>query len=75
MKDKIKQVLAEVLEIDINQIGDNFDQNDCVKWDSLHHLNLVVELETAFDVDLEPEEIGVMTSINEIMSIINKKQD
>jgi len=73
MINKIKQILSEVLEIELNQINDEFNQNDCTKWDSIHHLNLVVDLETEFDIDLEPEEIAIMTSLSEIISIVKQK--
>ena len=36
-------------------------------------LNLVVELETEFDVSLEPEEIGEMKSFNDIIRILKSK--
>ena len=34
---------------------------------------LVIELESVFDVTLEPEEIGVMKSYNDIISILRGK--
>ena len=36
-------------------------------------LNLVVELESEFNVTLEPEEIGEMKSFNDIIKILQKK--
>ena len=36
-------------------------------------LNLVVELESEFDVTLEPEEIAEMTSFAKIIDILRKK--
>ena len=36
-------------------------------------LNLVAELEDAFDVSLEPEEIGMMKSYNDIIRLLKDK--
>lgn len=48
-------------------------QENCDDWDSLHHLNLVSELEDEFDVEFEPEEISQMKSYDKIFSILSKK--
>lgn len=49
------------------------DQHNCEPWDSLHHLNLIVELEDAFDIEFEPEEIAEMKSVEAIVNVINSK--
>jgi acyl carrier protein len=67
MKERIKKVVSQVLKIDVD---DNTSQDTCASWDSLRHLNLIIELEMEFDVSLEPEEIAQMKSIDEIERII-----
>lgn len=71
MKDKIIEILRTVLEDD--SINENTTQKNCPTWDSLHHLNVSVELEDAFDVSLEPEEIADMKSVADIERILSKK--
>ncbi len=48
-------------------------QTNWEKWDSLHHLNLLVELEDEFGTEFEPEEIADMKSVKAIEKIINSK--
>lgn len=64
MKDKIKEIMARVFKIDVSAIADDVHQKDIEAWDSLAHLNLILELESEFDVSFEPDEIKVMTSLN-----------
>lgn len=71
MEDKIIEILRNVLET--NDINSESSQQNCEKWDSLHQLNLVIELEDAFDITLEPEEIAEMMSVRDIKRIIQKK--
>lgn len=71
MKDKIIEILRTVLEDD--SINENTTQKNCPTWDSLHHLNVAVELEDAFDVSLEPEEIADMKSVADIERILSNK--
>lgn len=49
------------------------DQSNCDKWDSLHHLNFIVELEDEFDVEFEPEEIAEMKSFETVRKTIEAK--
>lgn len=70
---RIKEVLAEALEIEVSDIYDDFSQEGCSSWDSIHHLTLVVDLESEFDVDFDPEEISEMTSLKKIILYLKDK--
>ena len=69
---EVKEILAKVLEIDIATIFDNATQKDIAKWDSLKHLNLIVEIEDIYDISIDPEDISEMLSIDKIIEIIKK---
>ncbi len=69
---EIKKMVAELLEIDLNSIDDNFSANDNANWDSLMLLNLTAEIEEKFGVSIEPEDIPELTSIELIQNCINK---
>lgn len=71
MKEKIKSIMSEVFEC---EISDKASQSTIEKWDSLRHLNLMIELEMAFDAEFEPEEISEMKNIEAIEKIIRAKK-
>lgn len=58
-----------------NAIDETCSQKNCEKWDSMSHLDLVVELEMEFGISLEPEEIGRMTCFDEVVKIVKSKVD
>ena len=68
MKNRIKEVMKRVFQL--NEIPDNISQSNCVKWDSMIHLNLIVELEEEFNVSLEPEDIAEMKNLEIIENIL-----
>lgn len=74
MRERIKACIATVFEIDAKEIPDSFSQAQVEHWDSIHHLNLIVELETVFNLSFEPDEIGQMIDIDAIENIIRTKQ-
>lgn len=68
---KVLEILKELFELE--DIDETCSQQNCSAWDSMAQLNLVVDLEDAFLVRLEPEEVAEMTSFREVVEIITAK--
>jgi len=69
-----ESVLAIMKQVfGVEQLDTTASQRNCEQWDSLRHLNLVAELEEAFDIELEPEEIAQMTDFDHVMAVLNTK--
>ena len=71
MEEKVLEILKNVFELET--IDTTCSQATCEKWDSMGQLNLVVELESEFDITLEPEEIGEMKCYDDIIRILKSK--
>lgn len=71
MEKKILDILKDVFELD--SVDETCSQKTCEAWDSMGQLNLVAELEDAFDISLEPEEIGEMKCYDDIVRLIKSK--
>lgn len=71
MEHKILQILKDTF--DLEDIDTSCCQDNCDAWDSMGQLNLVADLEDAFDITLEPEEIGTMKSFDDIITILKSK--
>ena len=71
MEEKVLEILKNLFEL--NTVDETCSQATCEKWDSMGQLNLVVELESEFNVNLEPEEIGEMKSYDDIIHILKTK--
>ena len=72
MEEKVLEILKETFEFD--SVDKTCSQTTCPAWDSMGQLNLVVELEDAFNISLEPEEIIKMKSFNDIVEIVKRKK-
>jgi acyl carrier protein len=71
MIDKLNKIFIEVFEI--NPIPENFVKYESDLWDSIKHLTLIVEIETAFDISLSPEEITKIDSLSTALECIKIK--
>lgn len=57
MEHKLKEVLSNVFECDVSEITENISQDSFGRWDSLHHMKLIVALEEAFSISFSDEEV------------------
>lgn len=71
MEQKVLEILKSVFQLD--DIDETCSQQNCEKWDSMNHLNLVIELEMEFGISLEPEEIASMRCYDDVLRIIKTK--
>ena len=78
MEQKILDILRKLFESDsidtsCSPIDTSCSQTTCSKWDSMNHLNLILDLEDAFGVSFEPEEIWEIKSYDDIVRLLTKK--
>ena len=71
MEEKVLDILKELFELE--NVDKSCSQATCEKWDSMGQLNLVVELEDAFSISLEPEDISKMKSYEDIINVLTNK--
>ena len=71
LEEKILGIMREVFDMDA--VPTDVSQKNCDRWDSLRHLTLASELEDAFDIELEPEEIAEMTDFSRVIDMIQSK--
>jgi acyl carrier protein len=71
MEEKVLEILKDLFELET--VDETCSQETCEKWDSMAHLNLVVELESEFGISFEPEEIGEMQSYKDVIRILKSK--
>jgi acyl carrier protein len=61
-EEKLKSVMATVLEIDPSQINGDSSMDTIEAWDSIKHMDLILSLEEEFGVSVPDEEAGDLTS-------------
>ena len=71
---KVKEVIAEALGVDVNDIHEKLEFNGIPEWDSLGHISIVTGLATHFNIPLNEEVIKGSRSFEGIVNIINKAE-
>lgn len=69
---EIKSIMAEIWQLDIDQIPSDAKFNEFSPWDSMSHVNLLVSLEQKYKITINFETLSSFTSIPSIMNFINQ---
>ena len=74
MEEKIRTILAGILEVDPARIDGGFSPDTCRDWDSLNNLRLITALEKEFAIAFSWPEISAMTDFAHICEVILRRQ-
>jgi acyl carrier protein len=53
---KLKKVLADIFKIEVAEVNEETSVDTVDRWDSLNHLNLILALESEFNVSFSEEQ-------------------
>ena len=73
MNKKLAEVLAEVFGLRVAEIQPELQECDVGTWDSLKQMDLVMSLEREYGIALDIPDILRMTSVAEIMTVLQDK--
>ncbi len=71
--EQVREIMANVMMVDPEEIGLDSTPNTLSAWDSLRHLNLMLALEEAYGFTLAPEETESMIAVKAIVDIVHRK--
>jgi acyl carrier protein len=69
---KLKDILAKILLIDEAIISDSMSRKAVKEWDSMAHLMLISEIESAFEVTLDDNDIMEIQTVADIKKTLQK---
>lgn len=72
MEDKIKEILATILEIDQADVNNDTNPDTVSSWDSLRHMKLVFAIEDEYDVQFSDDQIIQLTDVGKIINCIKE---
>lgn len=71
--EKLILAISDVLDVPVDIINDDSDKDSLPGWDSLAMVNLVMELETIFDISFDLLEIAEFKSVRIIKLFLEDK--
>lgn len=72
-RNSVEQLLADLLELEGDIDWSLIRYQQTPQWDSLVHMGIISELEAALSINLSPEDVTQMCSIDDILRILQGK--
>jgi acyl carrier protein len=73
LTDRVAALFEKNFGIDASDFSPDIVPEDVLRWDSLGHMSLVIDLEETFGVQFEVDEITEMSSGRKIVEILRAK--
>ncbi len=69
---KLDEVIALALSVPVEEINDDLAYQSIPEWDSMSHMVLMTELETAFSIAIETDDMLEMNTMPKVREILKK---
>lgn len=66
-------IIAKVCEVAPAEVKPESSIGDFPAWDSIGHLTILSQVETAFNINFEPEEMMDLESVTDIVNAVEGK--
>lgn len=70
---KPESIVARVFGLELREIDDRSGPETIEDWDSLGHLNLVMELETAYGIELSTDEALEIVDVASLKRVLAER--
>jgi len=70
--ESVREVIARTFGLPVERVPENATSDQLEEWDSLHHLELMLELELSFGVTISSEAMPDLLSIDAIEDYIGE---
>ena len=70
MEDKVKEIIARVLHVPVEEIKNDTEIGELDEWDSLHNLTIFAELQKAFDVKITQDMLIDLENVADIIVLL-----
>ena len=74
MNEKIKEIVAEILDLEVSEINEEAKIIDDLGADSIAVMEIVMELEEEYDVEVPTEDILTLLTVADIIAYVEAKQ-
>jgi acyl carrier protein len=73
INEKLTDVFREVFDDETIVLSDEMTADDVDAWDSMSHVNLIIAIEIAFEIEFNQSEIQNFANVGELKQSIQSK--
>ncbi len=73
IEEKVKEIIAKVLEVEVSEINDDTAIGDIPEWDSLSHIQIVSAIEKEFGFNFTPDVMMDLEDVSDIVAAVEER--
>ncbi|MEI9951521.1 MAG: acyl carrier protein [Pseudomonadota bacterium] len=73
INEKLNGVFRDIFDVPELVVGDTTTANDVEGWDSLAHVDLIVAVESAFNVRFTTKEVKALANVGDFIRLIERR--
>ena len=75
MKEEIVKIIADILEVDVCDIEMDTAVGDLPEWDSMHHLQIIAELEKVYNIKFNASDLAELVDVSDLISLVEEMKE
>jgi len=73
IEEKVKEIIAKVLEVPVDQINEDTAIGDIPEWDSLSHIQIISAIEKEFGFHFTPDVMMDLEDVSDISAAVEER--
>lgn len=73
VEEQVKAIVAQVSEVEVSEVTNESAIGDFPAWDSMGQMAILQQVEEAFGISFEPEEMMEIEDVNDIVTAVEGK--
>lgn len=73
VEQQVKEIVASISGVDVNEVTLQSAIGDFPQWDSMGQMAILQQVEEAFEISFEPEEMMEFEDVNDIVKAVESK--
>ena len=69
MEQKIIGIIAKILEVELEEVELDTAIGDLPEWDSLHHLQIIAELEKEYGIKYAADDLAELEDVSDLIAL------
>lgn len=70
MEDKVKEIIARVLQVPVEEVENDTEIGELDEWDSLRNLTIFVELQKEFNIKITQDMLMDLENVDDIIDLV-----
>ena len=73
IEEKVKEIIAKVLEVKVEDISEDTAIGDIPEWDSLSHIQIISAIEKEFGFNFTPDVMMDLEDVSDIVAAVEER--